>query len=165
VESKFGAGKDTEYNLWCFHPGFSLSSLVKCNIRTLILTSGTLKPMESFQTELSANFTVKLQNDHVIDAVKQINFQVMSQGPDGTDLISTFQSRSNLKYLASIGQALVEIARVVPDGLLVFFPSYAWMDTYLNNWKQVGVWERLNHWKQCFVEPKNRSALAKTVEE
>ncbi len=165
VESKFGAGKDTEYNLWCFHPGFSLSSLVKCNIRTLILTSGTLKPMESFQTELSANFTVKLQNDHVINAVKQINFQVMSQGPDGTDLISTFQSRSNLKYLASIGQALVEIARVVPDGLLVFFPSYAWMDTYLNNWKQVGVWERLNHWKQCFVEPKNRSALAKTVEE
>lgn len=165
TDSKFGSGKDTEYNLWCFHPGFSLASLIKCNIRSLILTSGTLKPMDSFETELSANFVVKLQNDHVIDAKNQINFQVIGRGPDGQDLISTFASRSNPKYLASLGHALVEISKVVPDGLLVFFPSYAWMDTCLNSWKQSDVWEKLNHWKQCFVEPKNRMMLTKTVEE
>ena len=165
VESKVGGGKDTEFNLWCFHPGFSLTSLVKCNIRTLILTSGTLKPMDSFQAELSADFSIKLSNDHVINAEKQINFQVISRGPDGQELISTFQSRSNPKYLTSLGQSLVEIAKVVPDGLLVFFPSYAWMDACLNHWKQMGIWERLNHWKQCFVEPKNRSTLNKTVDE
>lgn len=165
VDSKFGSGKDTQFNLWCFHPGFSLASLVKCNIRTLILTSGTLKPMDSFQTELSAEFSVKLQNDHVINAPKQINYQVISHGPDGQELISTFQSRSNPKYLESLGQSLVEIAKVVPDGLLVFFPSYAWMDVCLTSWKQIGVWERLNHWKQCFVEPKNRAALSKAVDE
>ena len=39
------------------------------------------------------------------------------------------------------------------------------MKTCLENWKQLGVWERLNHWKQCFVEPKERSALGKTVDE
>ena len=64
IESKFGSEKDTQFNLWCFHPGFSLASLVKCNIRTMILTSGTLKPMDSFQAELSAEFSVRLQNDH-----------------------------------------------------------------------------------------------------
>lgn len=165
VESKFGKGKDTQFNLWCFHPGFSLNSLVRCNIRTLILTSGTLKPMNSFQNELGAKFSVQLQNGHVINAEKQINYQVISNGPDGQELISTFASRSNVKYLSSLGQSLVEIAKVVPDGLLVFFPSYAWMDTYLAHWKQIGIWERLNHWKQCFVEPKDRSTLAKTVDE
>ena len=177
IESKFaskdnvaggggsGGGKDTQFNLWCFHPGFSLDSLVRCNIRTLILTSGTLKPMNSFQNELSAEFSVQLQNGHVINAEKQINYQVISHGPDSQDLISTFASRGNAKYLSSIGQALVEIAKVVPDGLLIFFPSYAWMDTYLTHWKKTGIWDRLNHWKECFVEPKDRNTLAKTVDE
>ena len=165
VKNKFGGGTDSVYNLWCFHPGFSLKSLMRCNIRTLILTSGTLKPMDSFQAELDADFPIRLQNDHVIDAKKQINYQIINQGPDGQELISTFQSLSNTNYLKSIGQALVEIARVVPDGLLIFFPSYAWMDTYLTNWKQMGIWERINHWKECFVEPKDRNALARMVQD
>lgn len=165
VTNKFGGGTDTVFNLWCFHPGFAMTSLVRCNVRTLILTSGTLKPMDSFQAELSTDFPVRLQNEHVVDAAKQINYQVISRGPDGQDLIATFQSRSNPKYLTSLGLSLVEIAKVVPDGLLVFFPSYAWMDTCLANWKQVGVWERLNHWKQCYVEPKDRNSLARMVDE
>jgi regulator of telomere elongation helicase 1 len=44
---------------------------------------------------------------------------VISRGPDNTDFISTYQSRNNPKYLSSLGQAIVEIARRVPDGLLV----------------------------------------------
>ena len=163
TDCKFGGGKDTQFNLWCFHPGFSLASLVKCNIRTLVLTSGTLKPMDSFQAELSAEFSITLQNDHVIDAKKQINFQVISRGPDDQELLANFANRSNPKYLTSLGQSLVEIAKSVPDGLLIFFASYAWMDSCLSHWKQVGVWERLNDKKECFVEPKNRSGLSKTV--
>ena len=128
VDCKFGGGKDTQFNLWCFHPGFSLASLVKCNIRTMVLTSGTLKPMDSFQAELSAEFSVTLQNDHVIDAKKQINFQVIGRGPDDQELLANFANRSNPKYLTSLGQSLVEIAKSVPDGLLIFFASYAWMD-------------------------------------
>ena len=44
------------------------------------LIGGTLKPMETFQAELDTDFPIRLQNDHVIDANKQINFQVISQG-------------------------------------------------------------------------------------
>ena len=40
-------------------------------------TGGTLKPMETFQAELDTDFPIRLQNDHVIDANKQINFQVI----------------------------------------------------------------------------------------
>ena len=82
VEKKMDEGKvasNTEYNLWCFHPGFSLSSLTGCKIRTLILTSGTLKPIDSFCAELDADFPVRLENGHVIDPVKQICYQVSYQ--------------------------------------------------------------------------------------
>ncbi len=39
------------------------------------------------------------------------------------------------------------------------------MDACTTNWKSGGVWERINHWKQCFVEPKDRNLLAKMVDE
>ena len=53
---------NTEFNLWCFHPGFSLQSLVRCNIRTMILTSGTLKPLESVRFEA-------LMTSHKLDPI------------------------------------------------------------------------------------------------
>ena len=59
-----------------FLAGFSLSSLTGCKIRTLILTSGTLKPIDSFCSELDADFPVTLENGHVIDPAKQICYQV-----------------------------------------------------------------------------------------
>jgi regulator of telomere elongation helicase 1 len=34
--------------------------------RNIILTSGTLSPLDSFSIELGIPFDVKLQNDHVI---------------------------------------------------------------------------------------------------
>ena len=46
------------FNLWCFHPGFSIKSLLNCGIRSLILTSGTLKPLNAFSKELDVNFQV-----------------------------------------------------------------------------------------------------------
>ena len=29
----------------------------------------------------------------------------------------------------------------------------------------MGIWDRLNQWKQCFVEPKDRNALTRMVHE
>ena len=29
----------------------------------------------------------------------------------------------------------------------------------------IGIWERINHWKECFVEPKDRNALSRMVQE
>lgn len=168
VARKLEQGKvttNTEFHLWCFHPGFSLQSLVRCNIRTLILTSGTLKPLDSFQKELAADFPIMLQNDHVIDPTKQIAYQVISRGPDNTELIATFQSRQNPKYLSSLGLAIIEIAKRVPDGLLVFFPSYAWMESCVNHWQSHGQWERLVQIKPCYVETKEKMVLNRNVNE
>jgi Rad3-related DNA helicase len=35
--------------------------------RSVIMTSGTLTPMESFEKELQCHFKLKLENRHVID--------------------------------------------------------------------------------------------------
>jgi regulator of telomere elongation helicase 1 len=170
AEKKMAEGKvgqaDTEYNLWCFHPGFSLSSLIGCKIRTLILTSGTLKPIDYFSYQLDQQFPVVLENDHVIDPKKQICYQVLTNGPDNTELLGTFTNSSNPKYLTSLGMAIIQIAKKVPDGLLIFFSSYRWLDTCVKHWQTYdGLWQQMNNIKECFVEPKDRNSLTKIVGE
>jgi Fanconi anemia group J protein len=45
-------------------------------------------------------------------------------------------SDSSLSYLQdSIGQAILETCRVIPDGVLCFMPSYSLMDRLVLRWK------------------------------
>lgn len=37
---------------WCFSPGFSMQDLVNQGVRCVILTSGTLSPLDSFTSEM-----------------------------------------------------------------------------------------------------------------
>ena len=53
---------------WCFNAGIGMKSIANLKPRSIILTSGTLSPMDSFQSEMGIEFKQKLENPHVIDA-------------------------------------------------------------------------------------------------
>ena len=40
------------FNLWCFYSGFSMRQLPEAGVRSLVLASGTLKPLPAFSQEL-----------------------------------------------------------------------------------------------------------------
>ena len=67
----------------------------------------------------------------------------VSRGPDGTPLSSSYQNRSNERYLTSLGQTIANLGRLVPDGLLVFFPSYSMLRACHEAWQMNGVWGRI----------------------
>lgn len=56
-------------------------------------------------------------------------------GPAGVALNSSFNSRDTPQYKEDLGNAVVNYARVVPDGLLVFFPSYVVLRQCIEYWK------------------------------
>ena len=37
---------------WCFNPGFAMEEFSQLGVRSIILTSGTLAPLDSFAVEL-----------------------------------------------------------------------------------------------------------------
>ena len=49
------------------------------NPRSIILASGTLHPLESFEAELQVPFLIKLKNSHVIDP-SQVLIQSVKAG-------------------------------------------------------------------------------------
>lgn len=50
----------------------------------------------------------------------------------------------------SLGLAIEECARIVPDGLLVFFPSYKLMEKLSARWKSTGQWKRITKQKPLY---------------
>lgn len=51
---------------WCFEPGVAMAQLCALGVRCILLTSGTLAPLDSFAQELTLDFPVTLVNPHVI---------------------------------------------------------------------------------------------------
>lgn len=59
-------GKKRVINFWCFCTGVALKELKDQGVRSLVLTSGTLSPMEAMKEDLRIPFAIELQNPHVI---------------------------------------------------------------------------------------------------
>lgn len=150
---------------WCFNPGLAMEEFSQLGVRTVILTSGTLSPLDSFALELKLPFKVRLENPHVVGP-DQIWVGVVSTGPSGRLLNSSYRMRDSLEYKLDLGNTIVNFARIVPDGLLVFFPSYYLLNQCVEAWqtpnvgapKSSTVWERICKHKQPVIEPKE-SAL------
>ena len=149
---------------WCFDPGLAMQELSRTNVRSILLTSGTLAPLDTLASELSLDFPIRLENPHVIKQ-SQILAGVMPVGPSNGKLNSSFRHRSSASYMMELGNAIVNIARVVPHGLLVFFPSYGVLSSCIESWKSrqsgnASIWERIAKIKHPVVEPKNSTDYA-----
>ncbi|XP_062484300.1 regulator of telomere elongation helicase 1 [Pezoporus occidentalis] len=155
--------KEKTLSYWCFSPGYSMHELVRQGVRTIILTSGTLSPLSSFTMEMQIPFPVRLENPHVIDK-HQLWVGIISKGPDGTVLTSTYERRFSADYLSSLGKTVGNLVRVVPDGLLVFFSSYPVMDKSLEYWREHDFASRIEEVKSMFVEPRNKGSFSEVID-
>lgn len=143
---------------WCFSPGFGMKQLIDQNVRSIILTSGTLAPLKPLKSELGISIGVQLENPHIVKG-NQVCVKIISQGPDGTQLNSNYQNRDNPKYISALGRTILSFSRVIPDGLLVFFPSYPIMTKCQEMWQAEGIWSSINNIKPVFVEPQRKDTF------
>ena len=72
----------------------AMNSLLALKPRSIILTSGTLSPMDSFQAELGVSFNQKLENPHVIDP-KQVFISILSRGKNNQLFDFSYKNREN----------------------------------------------------------------------
>ncbi|KAL6070053.1 DEAD H (Asp-Glu-Ala-Asp His) box helicase 11, variant 3 [Balamuthia mandrillaris] len=88
---------------------------------------------------------------------------ILSKGPSDVPFDFTYQSRSSPKLMEELGYALLNLCHVIPDGLVCFFPSYAYADSVMSTWRQSGLLETLNAKKKVFVEPKKAGDIPETL--
>ncbi|KAK8294061.1 hypothetical protein V6Z12_D06G229900 [Gossypium hirsutum] len=155
---------------WCFNPGIAMQEFSERGVGSIILTSGTLSPLDSFAQEFKLDFPIQLENPHVISS-NQIWAGVVPLGPSGRPFNSSFRFRDSPEYKQELGNAIVNFARIVPDGLLVFFPSYYLLDQCISCWKNMGntnsstIWERICKFKKPVIEPRQSSLFPMAIED
>ncbi|KAI9104794.1 helicase C-terminal domain-containing protein [Phlyctochytrium arcticum] len=157
-------------SFWCFSAGVAMRELVEKGARSVVLASGTLSPLESFACEMGIPFPQRLENPHVIES-HQAFVGVIPNGPGGVKLSSSYENRDSPDYLNDMGNAVVNFCRIVPDGFLVFFPSYGVMTKCVDAWKRMGkngsksTFDRIRQYKEPILEPRNKQEFAEAMEE
>lgn len=104
---------------------------------------------------------------HIIPKENLIALPV-PKGPGGIDFDFTFDKRNSPAMIEALGTCLLQVASTVPDGLVVFFPSYAYLDQVVLRWQArsssgaatITLWDRLQEKKPIFRESKTTTAAA-----
>ncbi|KPM06070.1 regulator of telomere elongation helicase 1-like protein [Sarcoptes scabiei] len=149
--------------LWCMSPSVAIKSLQRNGIYNLLITSGTLAPLESFECEMGIPFQIKLQNSHVISR-HQLTIQLISKDPSGHELCGSYDKRNDTKYYTGLGYTVLEMARTVPKGVFIFFSSYSLINRCLEIWKDKKIWTLISTSKKIFVEPRNKQEFNENIQ-
>ena len=134
--------------------------------RAVILAGGTMSPMDDFARYLFPYITpdrLKAWScGHIIPKDNLLALPI-STGLSGIDFEFTYEKRNSPQIIEALGDSLVELAACVPDGLVVFFPSYAYLEQVITHWKTIPspnantktTWDRLQSHKPIFQEFKS----------
>lgn len=165
---------DIKLSYLVLSPTHAFSSIAK-SARAVILAGGTISPFDDYKTHLfpylkPENITA-LSCGHVIPSSNLCVWSLASMRPcitsataDASDLFEfSFQKRSDKGMIQRLGQALLNTCSVVPDGVVVFFPSYGYLEEVVGVWENAdggekSVWERLQSKKTVFREQKGGSS-------
>lgn len=110
----------------CLTPSLTFIDLLKLSPRSIILTSGTLSPLDSWEKELSLKFDVKLINDHVINK-SQLHLGIVCKSLGNKSTFNFSFKELNDKgtqIYSDLIESILYLAEVVPNGILIIFPSY-----------------------------------------
>lgn len=119
--------------------------------QTVVITSGTLSPLEMYPKILDyrpvtmATFSMTLARPCILPVI-------VSKGNDQVAMTSKFETREDIAVIRNYGNLLVEMAQVVPDGIVGFFTSYSYMEAIIAAWYETGIIDNLQKCKLLFIE-------------
>lgn len=116
-------------------------SVVAGALHSLMLMSGTLAPVGTTVSELGPTFNKRalpaLAAGHVVprSALRLVSVAQVSSAA-GSRLECNFRAWKRQPFQLSVGEALLEVVKAIPAGVLVFFPSYELLERCLQAWQQ-----------------------------
>lgn len=92
----------------------------------MTLTRNCFLPMVNYQQTL-----------HVEEAYSCAFTQIITRGSDQVAVSSKFEVRNDPAVVRNFGQIMVEFSKIVPDGVVCFFPSYLYMEQIVSMWNDM----------------------------
>ncbi|KAK5963212.1 TFIIH/NER complex ATP-dependent 5'-3' DNA helicase subunit RAD3 PWA37_004923 [Arxiozyma heterogenica] len=118
---------------------------------SVIITSGTISPLDMYPRML--NFDTVLQKSYAMTLAKKSFLpMIVTKGSDQVAISSRFEIRNDPSIVRNYGSMLVEFAKITPDGMVVFFPSYLYMESIVSMWQTMGILDEVWKHKLILVE-------------
>ncbi|KAK6202005.1 TFIIH/NER complex ATP-dependent 5'-3' DNA helicase subunit [Pestalotiopsis sp. IQ-011] len=118
---------------------------------SVIITSGTISPLEMYPKMLGFSAVI-MQSYTMTLARKSFLPMIVTRGSDQAPVSTSFQVRNEPSVVRNYGNLLTEFARVTPDGMVVFFPSYLYMESIISMWQGMGILDQVWKYKLILVE-------------
>ncbi|CAK7232299.1 ATP-dependent DNA helicase chl1 [Sporothrix bragantina] len=169
LPSENGQKPDMKLSYLLLSPTHAFASIA-ADARAVILAGGTMAPFADYETHLFPTHTpdkiTTLSCGHVIPPENLCVWTLAGTKAGTATFDFSFAKRSQPAVLKDLGAALLNLCTVVPDGVVVFFPSYGYLDEVVEAWKKVdadsagrgSVWDRLQGKKAVFLESKGASS-------
>lgn len=156
---------DMQLSYLLLSPTHAFSPVVS-KARAVILAGGTMSPFDDYKNHLfpslAAEKLTTLSCGHVIPRENLCVWTLAGTRRDAPPFEFSFQRRSDGALMRELGLALLNMCTVVPDGVVVFFPSYGYLDEVVGAWQEqqptASIWERLGARKAVFREAKGGSS-------
>ncbi|CEP63558.1 DNA helicase LALA0_S08e05336g [Lachancea lanzarotensis] len=153
AEGQFFFDRDHSVKYMLLEPSFSFKSIVQQS-KCVLLAGGTMEPVSDFKTNLlpfvDESQITTFSCGHVIPDDNMNTFVV------GNEFEFTFAKREDPKLLTDLHSFLMRLITIIPDGLVVFMPSYKFLQTVLGFWKtRLNITDSLGAKKIFFEEASN----------
>ncbi|CAI5760119.1 unnamed protein product [Candida verbasci] len=118
---------------------------------SVIITSGTISPLDMYPKML--NFETVIQESYAMTLARRSFLpMIVTKGSDQVQISSRFEIRNDPSVVRNYGSLLIEFAKITPDGMVVFFPSYLYMESIISMWQNMGVLDEVWKHKLILVE-------------
>lgn len=118
---------------------------------SVIITSGTISPLEMYPKMLG--FSTVVQESYSMTLARRSFLpMIVTRGSDQATISTSFQVRNEPSVVRNYGNLLTEFAKITPDGLVVFFPSYLYMESIISMWQGMGILNEVWKYKLILVE-------------
>lgn len=118
---------------------------------SVIITSGTISPLDMYPKML--NFQTVIQESYTMTLARRSFLpMIITKGSDQTSISSRFEIRNDPSVVRNYGSLLIEFSKITPDGMVVFFPSYLYMESIISMWQNMGVLDEVWKYKLILVE-------------
>ncbi|KAH0537718.1 DNA-dependent ATPase of the nucleotide excision repair factor 4 complex [Glutinoglossum americanum] len=118
---------------------------------SVIITSGTISPLEMYPKMLG--FATVVQESYTMTLARRSFLpMIVTRGSDQVAISSGFQIRNEPSVVRNYGNLVMEFSKLTPDGIVVFFPSYLYMESIISMWQGMGILDEVWKYKLILVE-------------
>ncbi|KAG9105049.1 DNA-dependent ATPase of the nucleotide excision repair factor 4 complex [Ceratobasidium sp. 370] len=150
------------FHFTCLDPSLAIKPVFE-RFSSVVITSGTISPLDMYPKMLQ--FTPVVQETYPMTLTRNCFLPlVITRGSDQVAVSSRFEVRNDPSVVRNFGSILIEYCKIVPDGVVAFFPSYLYMESIVAAWHDMGILSEVWKNKLIFVETPDANETSVALE-